>query len=139
MYMTGNKSSTGINGTTMTLVKPDWIIKFKGRKKIKDAIINIELDMGTEPIETLAQKVFKYAILAEKNPDVLHIMDIVIADDSFSIRSQFSDGIKIGKNIIKQFAADPAVLSRAKQSNLAIIIHPMYQNEMTVYDALQKL
>lgn len=43
--------------------------------------------MGTEPIETLAQKVFKYALLSEKNRDKLHIMDIVIADNTFTNRS----------------------------------------------------
>lgn len=51
-YMTGNKSITEINGATMTIVKPDWILKLKGNKKVRDAIINIELDMGTGPYET---------------------------------------------------------------------------------------
>lgn len=103
-YMTtGSKAGNKLNGTTMTIVKPDWIIKLKGKPEVRDAIINIEMDMGTEPIETLAQKLFKYAILAEKNPEVLHIMDIVIVDNSLSNRSSFSDGIAVVVNIVVAF------------------------------------
>ncbi|MGN8845745.1 replication-relaxation family protein [Niallia sp. Sow4_A1] len=134
-YMTENKSRSNIIGKTMTFVKPDWIIEVKSNYA-KDAYINIEMDMGTEPIETLIQKVFKYAKWAEKNPEQLHIMDIVITDNSFSNRSQFTDGIKRGKNIINQFAADSAVSDRLKQSNLKVIIHPLLQNENAVHDVL---
>lgn len=137
-YMTGNRSSTKIRGTTMTIVKPDWVIKFKGRKETKDAIINIELDMATEPVETLIQKVFKYALLAEKNPDVLHIMNIVIADNSFSNRSNFSSGIKRAENIINQFVSDSAVATRRRESGLKIIVSPLKHNDKIVYEALLK-
>ncbi|WP_077701946.1 replication-relaxation family protein [Virgibacillus dokdonensis] len=137
-HMTAEKSSTGPNGTTMTIVKPDWIIQVKGRRKIKDAIINIELDMATEPIETLVQKVFKYALLAEKNKDAIHIMDIVIADDSFSNRSTLSNGIKRSNNIAKQFELDSAVASRAKLSGLKIIVSSLKQNDKIVYEALSR-
>ncbi|WP_102694157.1 replication-relaxation family protein [Rummeliibacillus pycnus] len=139
-YMIGNKSSTQIHGSTMTIVKPDWIIEIKGSesKKIMDAIINIELDMGTEPFETLAQKVFKYALLAEKNRNKLHIMDIVIADNSFSNRSTFSDGIRRTNNIFKRFNADPAVIKRAQESGLKIIVRPLKLNVEAVYKTLGK-
>lgn len=137
-HMTGNKSSTQTHGSTMTIVKPDWIIEFKGEKKIRDAIINIELDMGTEPIETLAQKVFKYALLAEKNRDKLHIMDIVIADNSFSNRSTNSDGIGRTKNIINRFKTDSAVINRVKESGLKVIVRPLRLNVKAVYEALRK-
>lgn len=137
-YMTTNKQTSKINGTTMTIVKPDWIIKVKGEKETRDAFINIELDMGTEPIQTLIEKVFKYAILAEKNKNELHIMNIVIADNSFSNRSKLSDGIKRGKNIAKQFISDPAVVNRLKESGLKIKISPLKYNNQAVIDALQK-
>lgn len=137
-HMDGNKSNREIYGSTMTIVKPDWIIELRGSKGIRDAIINIELDMGSEPIETLAQKVFKYAYLAEKNPDTLHIMDIVIADNSFSNRSTFSDGIRRGKNIVKQFASDSAVINRVRQSGIKVIIHPLRENESSVYNVLSR-
>lgn len=137
-YMTTNKQISKINGTTMTIVKPDWIIKVKGEKETRDAFINIELDMGTEPIQTLIEKVFKYAILAEKNKNELHIMNIVIADNSFSNRSKLSDGIKRGKNIAKQFISDPAVVNRLKESGLKIKISPLKYNNQAVIDALQK-
>ncbi|MFZ0579489.1 MAG: replication-relaxation family protein, partial [Psychrobacillus psychrotolerans] len=137
-HMKGNKSSTQIHGSTMTIVKPDWIIELKGSKGIRDAIINIELDMGTEPIETLAQKVFKYALLAEKNRDKLHIMDIVIADNSFSNRTTLSNGIGRTENIVKRFNADSAVINRAKESGLKIIVRPLRHNVKAVYEALRK-
>ena len=120
-HMTGNKSRTQTHGSTMTIVKPDWII-----------------DMGTEPIETLAQKVFKYALLAEKNRDKLHIMDIVIADNSFSNRSTNSDGIGRTKNIINRFKTDSAVINRVKESGLKIIVRPLKLNVKAVYEALRK-
>lgn len=137
-YMTGNKTSKEINGTTIMIVKPDWIIELKGSKKIRDAIINIELDMGTEPYETLAQKVFRYAILADKNPDVLHIMDIVIADNSFSNRSTLSSGIKRAENIMKIFVSDSAIANRVKQSGLKLIVSPLKQNDQFIFDALSE-
>lgn len=137
-YMSGNMSSTKIHGSTMTIVKPDWIIELKGSKEIRDAIINIELDMGTEPIETLAQKVFKYALLAEKNQDKLHIMNIVIADNSFSNRSTLSNGVGRTENIIKRFNADTAVINRVKESGLKIIVRPLKLNVKAVYDTLCK-
>ena len=133
-------SSTQMHGSIMTIVKPDWILEIKSRRGLgfRDAIINIELDMVTEPIETLAQKVFRYALLAEKSPDVLHIMNIVIADNSFSNRSKFSDGIRRAKNIVKQFAADSAVYNRIMESDLKVIIHPLRENELSVYDVLSR-
>lgn len=137
-YMKDNTSSTGINGTTMTIVKPDWIIELIGRNEIRDAIINIELDNETEPIETLAQKVFKYALLAEKNRDKLHIMDIVIADNSFSNRSKLSNGIERTRNIVNRFNEDSAVLNRVKKSGLKIIVRPLRLNVKKVYEALSK-
>lgn len=137
-YMTGNKSNTEINGTTMMIVKPDWIIELKGSKKVRNAIINIELDMGTEPIETLVQKVFKYAILAEKNPESLHIMDIVVADNSFSNRSTLSSGIKRAENIRKQFVSDSALANRVEKTGLKIIVSSLKQNNKIVYEALCK-
>ncbi|WP_062355038.1 replication-relaxation family protein [Bacillus kwashiorkori] len=137
-YMTVNKTGTKINGATMTIVKPDWIIELKGSRKSRDAIINIELDMGTEPIETLVQKVFKYAILAKKNPDVLHIMNIVIADNSFSNRSTLNNGIKRRENIMKQFASDAAVANLAIQSGLKVVVSILEQNDETIYKALRK-
>lgn len=136
--MTSNKSSAGINGTTMTIVNPDWIIQLKGKEGIRDAIINIELDMATEPIETLAQKVFKYALLAQKNKDILHIMDIVIIDKSFSNRSKFSNGIGRTNNIIERFKADSAVVRRIKESGLKVIVRPLKLNVQAVYEALRK-
>ncbi|WP_191126185.1 replication-relaxation family protein [Cerasibacillus terrae] len=137
-HMTGNKSNAEIYGTTITIVKPDWIIELKGKKEQKDAIINIELDTGTEPIETLIEKVFKYAILAGKNPEKLHIMDVVIADKSISNRSTFSDGIGRTKNIVKQFKDDSAVIRRIKESGLKIIVRPLRLNVKKVYEALRK-
>ncbi|MBB6447046.1 replication-relaxation family protein [Bacillus benzoevorans] len=137
-HMTGSKSSAEIYGTTITIVKPDWIIELKGRNGQKDAIINIELDMGTESIETLIEKTFNYAKLAEKNPDVLHIMDIVIADNSFSNRSKFSDGIGRTKNIVKQFKTDSAVIRRIRESSLKIIVRPLRLNVKAVCEALRK-
>ena len=137
-YMTTNKQTSKINGATMTIVKPDWIIKVKGEKETRDAFINIELDMGTEPIQTLIEKVFKYAILAEKNKNELHIMNIVVADNSFSNRSKLSDGIKRGENIAKHFISDPAVVNRLKESGLKIKISPLKYNNQAVIDALQK-
>ena len=137
-YMTGNKGTTGISGTTMTIVKPDWIIKLKGEKEIRDAFINIELDMGTEPIETLMQKVFKYAILAEKNPDQLHIMNIVIADNSFSNRSKLSSGMKRVNSIADQLIADPAVVNRIRASGLKISLSTLKQNAEEVYEGLKR-
>ncbi len=137
-YMTSNKSSTTAYGTTMTIVKPDWIIELKGRKEQRDAIVNIEMDTGTEPIETLIEKVFKYAILAEKNQDKFHIMDIVIADNSFSNRSSFSNGIGRSKNIVKRFKADSAVIKRISESGLKIIVRPLRLNVKAVYETLRK-
>ncbi|WP_397539831.1 replication-relaxation family protein [Rummeliibacillus pycnus] len=137
-YMTPNNRTTEINGTTMTIVKPDWIVKIKGENETRDAFINIELDMGTEPIETIIEKVFKYAIQAEKNPYELHIMNIVIADNSFSNRSRLSDGIRRGENIAKQLVSDPQVVNRIKESGLKIKISPLKYNNEAVYTALQK-
>lgn len=133
-YMTGHSSGTELRGSTMTIVKPDWIIELKGYKKTRDAIINIELDMGTEPIETLAQKLFKYAIVAEKNPNVLHIMNIVIADNSFSKRSTLSNGITRANNIINRFREDSAINNRVKESGLIPIVLPLKMNtEKLIY------
>lgn len=137
-HMTANKQTTNINGTTMTIVKPDWVLKIKGEKETRNAFINIELDMGTEPIHTIKEKVFKYAILAENNPDELHIMNIVIADNSFSNRSRLSDGIRRAKNIAKQLVSDPAVVNRVNKSSLKLKISPLKNNTGAVYDALQK-
>lgn len=137
-YMSINKSSPQINGSTMTIVKPDWIVELKGSKEFKDTIINIELDMGTEPIETLAQKVFKYALLAENNRDKFHIIDIVIADNSFSNRSKVSNGIGRTKNIVNRFNADSAVKRRVQESGLKIIVRPLRLNVKAVYDTLCK-
>lgn len=138
-YMTtGSKAGNKLNGATMTIVKPDWIIKLKGTPEVRDAIINIEMDMGTEPIETLAQKLFKYAILAEKNPEVLHIMDIVIVDNSLSNRSSFSDGIGRTKNILQRFKSDSAVIKRLKESGLKLIVHPLGLNVNQLYKTLRK-
>ncbi len=138
-YMTtGSKAGNKLNGATMTIVKPDWIIKLKGTPEVRDAIINIEMDMGTEPIETLAQKLFKYAILAEKNPEVLHIMDIVIVDNSLSNRSSFSDGISRTKNILQRFKSDSAVINRLKESGLKLIVHPLGLNVNQLYKTLRK-
>lgn len=133
-HMNGNSSTFG---KTMTFVKPDWIIELNSRKE-KNTYINIELDMGTEPIETLIDKVFKYAILAERNKEELHIMDLVIADNSFSNRSKLTDGIKRGENIFNRFAADPSVKDRLNQSGLKLIIHPLKDNEKAVYNVLTR-
>ncbi|MUK88194.1 hypothetical protein GMD78_07280 [Ornithinibacillus sp. L9] len=132
--MNGNSSTFG---KTMTFVKPDWIIELQS-KKAKKAYINIELDMGTEPIETLIEKVFKYAILAERNKEELHIMDLVIADNSFSNRSKFTDGVKRAHNIVNRFAADPAIKKRLNESGLKLIIHPLRDNEKTIYNVLTR-
>jgi hypothetical protein len=136
-HMTGNISSTGLNGKTVTIVNPDWIIELQSHKT-KNAFINIELDMGTEPIETLAQKVFRYAILAKQNNDVLHIMDIVVADNSFSNRSKLSDGIKRAKNIVKQFRSDPAIRNRVEESGLRIRVSTLTHNITAVCSGLSK-
>ncbi|TSI07652.1 replication-relaxation family protein [Lysinibacillus sp. BW-2-10] len=138
MTGTGNNSSTQLYGSTMTIVKPDWIIEINGKKESKNAIINIELDMGTEPIETLAQKVFKYALLAEKNRDKLHIMNIVVADNSFSNRSTLSNGIGRSKNIVNQFNKDFAVLKRIRESGLKVIVRPLKLNVKAVREELIK-
>jgi hypothetical protein len=137
-YMTASKPTTKISGTTMTIVKPDWIIKVKGEKETRNAFINIELDMGTEPIQTIIEKVFKYAILAQNNPDELHIVNIVIADNSFSNRSKLSDGMRRAKNIAKQLASDPAVVNRVNESSLKLKISPLKNNNSAVLDALQR-
>ncbi|MEI3599089.1 MULTISPECIES: replication-relaxation family protein [unclassified Oceanobacillus] len=133
-HMNGNSSTFG---KTMTFVKPDWIIELQS-KKAKNAYINIELDMGTEPIETLIEKVFKYAILAERNKEELHIMDLVIADSSFSNRSKLTNGIKRGDNIIKRFVADPAIKKRLDESGLMLIIHPLRDNEKAIDNVLTR-
>ncbi|TQR14742.1 replication-relaxation family protein [Psychrobacillus soli] len=112
------------SGKTMTIVKPDWIIRLKPNEE-KDLFINIELDTGTEPIATLVEKVFKYAILAENNPSEQHFMCIIIADDSFSSRSRFGDGIKRAKNISERFIADDFVKKRIKETRLIPLILPL--------------
>ncbi|PAE27118.1 hypothetical protein CHI07_20770, partial [Paenibacillus sp. 7884-2] len=77
-------------------------------------------------------------ILAEKNPEVLHIMDIVIVDNSLSNRSSFSDGISRTKNILQRFKSDSAVIKRLKESGLKLIVHPLGLNVNQLYKTLRK-
>lgn len=63
-------------------------------------------------------------------------MNVIIADNSFSTRSKLSNGIRRGKNIINHFREDSAVVNRIRESGLKVIIHPLKENELSVYDAL---
>ncbi|MFA1822419.1 hypothetical protein ACDX78_20030 [Virgibacillus oceani] len=137
-YMTQSNTSNLQSGKTMTIVKPDWIIKVEPWRKRKPVYLNIELDLSTEPIETLTEKDFKYAIVAENNLEEQHHLCIVIADNSFSNRSQFGTGIKRTQNIIKRFKEDKAVMQRIKESSLIVLVHPLSRIEEKIHQNLCK-
>jgi len=98
-YMTNN-ATIGPSGKTMTIVKPDWVVRLKPEQR-KEIFINIELDTGSEPIQTLVEKAFNYSILAENNPSKLHFMCIIILDNTFANSSRFTNGKKRTINLIK--------------------------------------
>ncbi|MDN4493089.1 replication-relaxation family protein [Ureibacillus aquaedulcis] len=136
-YMSHSHSSSQQSGKTMTIVKPDWIIRLKPNKE-KELFINIELDTGSEQIDTLVEKVFNYAILAENNPSEQHYVCFIIADKSFSIRSRFGDGIKRAKNIIERFKADNAVMKRIKETGIIPLIQPLKNADRKLVNLLSK-
>jgi hypothetical protein len=129
-YMTTSKSKRS-SGKTMTIVKPDWIIRLKPAPK-KEIFLNIELDTGSEPIETLIEKAFNYSLLAENNPSEQHYMCIIVIDNTFANCSRFSNGKKRATNLINRFNDDSAVKKRIKESNLIPLIRPlsMIENEL---------
>lgn len=136
-YMSQSNSSSQQSGKIMTIVKPDWIIRLKPDKE-RELLINIELDTGTEPIDTLVEKVFKYALLAENNPSVQHFMCIIIADDSFSSRSRFGDGIKRSKNIVERILTDDLVKKRIKETKLIPLVKPLNYADRNLVQLLKK-
>ncbi|MGG3803490.1 replication-relaxation family protein [Metabacillus fastidiosus] len=86
-------------GKWMTIVRPDWIIhkKTKGRN---DRYLNIEFDTGSESLETLQEKIWRYQLLAENRPNEKHILLFVLPDKTFSKHYNFK---QIDKRIEKIF------------------------------------
>lgn len=124
-------NSKRLSGKTMTIVKQDWIIRLIPAQ-MKEVFINIELDTGSEPFETLVEKVFNYSIWFENNPSEQHYMCIIIIDNSFANSSRFSNGKKRTINLVNRFNEDSAIMNRIKESNLIPVIRPlsMIDNEL---------
>lgn len=108
------------NGDWVSIIRPDWILKrefIDQEQKIRH--LNIELDTGTEPLDQLEEKIWRYCILAEQDSDIQHGVLIVLPDESFSKRTKYGDRSQRIKNIKEKILNDPLIVERRKQVKLA--------------------
>ncbi|TMN21835.1 replication-relaxation family protein [Lentibacillus cibarius] len=99
-FKNGTSQKSKSNYRTYTIIKPDWVIKLDLEEDDLPSIINIEADMGTEPLATLEEKFWKYCILAKNRSHERHLLLFVFPDKSFSNRSSFVLQKKRVKNFL---------------------------------------
>ena len=120
-FVNNNQQYKKSLGKWLTIIRPDWIIKREfDSQGIQTKYLNIELDTGTEPLDQLEDKVWRYCILAEQDPDNKHGILFVLPDESFSKRTKYGDRSQRRKNIRDKIFNDPIMVVRLKQVRLSV-------------------
>lgn len=121
-FINNNQQYKKSTGDWVTIIRPDWILKREfDNLGQKTKYLNIELDTGTEPLEQLEDKVWRYCILAERESNSSkHGVLFVLPDESFSKRTKYGDRSQRITNIREKIFNDPLMADRIKKVNLAV-------------------
>ena len=120
-FINNNQQYKKTTGDWVTIIRPDWILKREiDNLGQKTRYLNIELDTGTEPLEQLEDKVWRYCILAEQDSDRKHGVLFVLPDESFSKRTKYGDRSQRISNIRNKIFNDPLMADRLRQVKLSV-------------------
>lgn len=120
-FINNNQQYKKSNGDWVTIIRPDWILQREyDSQEQKIRYLNIELDTGTEPLEQLVDKVWRYCILAEQDPESKHGVLFVLPDESFSKRTKYGDRSQRITNIRDKIFKDSLMVDRLKQVKLSV-------------------
>ncbi len=118
-FMNNNQHYEKKSGDWIPIVRPDWIIRRELNNQQKTIRhLNIELDTGTEPLEQIEDKIWKYILLAEEYPEQDHGVLLVLPDESFSKRTKYGDRSQRIKNIREKILKDPLIIDRSEEVKL---------------------
>lgn len=107
-------------GKWMTIVRPDWIIS-KEKENQEKRYLNIEFDTGSESLDTLQEKLWKYHLLAEYRPNEKHIVMFVLPDESYSKHYNFKEIDKRAGKIESLFSTVENT-ERSKEVGLTVCV-----------------
>lgn len=120
-FINYNQQYKKSTGDWVTIIRPDWILKREfDNQEQKTIYLNIELDTGTEPLDQLVDKVWRYCILAEQDTNSKHAVLFVLPDESFSKRTKYGDRSQRITNIREKVFNDPLMADRLKQVKLSV-------------------
>jgi hypothetical protein len=83
--------------TNTSLIIPDWILRVDN-----EHYIHIEMDMGTEALHELQDKLVRYKKLAKQMSDYSHSVIYVSLDDTFNTRYFYGDKVRRTGNMKQQ-------------------------------------